>query len=82
MLYMKGSQQNMRRKVNYLDNDVIKNSFSLPNSELLNLKDFDSTERFKQKLVAYLEFCNKHRIKPELKCELSAFRRQQALSVA
>ena len=82
MLREKGIRQSMSRKGNCLDNAVIENFFGLLKSELLYLQDFQSMERFKQELFAYLDYYNNRRIKAKLKGLPPALHRQQALSAA
>ena len=82
MLQEKGIRQSMSRKGNCLDNAVIENFFGLLKSELLYLQEFQSTEHFKQELVAYLDYYNNRRIKAKLKGLPPAIHRQQALSAA
>lgn len=70
----------MSRKDNCLDNAVMENFFGLLKSELLYLQEFQSTEHFKLKLYAYLDYYNNHRIKAKLNGLPPAIHRQQALS--
>ena len=82
MLKTKGILQSMSRKGNCLDNAAMENFFGLLKSELLYLQKFESMEHFKQKLLAYLDYYNNHRIKAKLKGLSPAIHRQQALLVA
>ena len=53
MLNDKGIRQSISQKGNCLYNAVIKNFFGILKSELLYLKDFESMEHFKQKLIIW-----------------------------
>ena len=46
----------MSRKGNCLDNAVMANFFGLLKSELLYLKEFDSSDPFKTELIEYLDY--------------------------
>ena len=72
----------MSRKGNCLDNAVAENFFGLLKSELLYLQKFQSMQRFKQELVAYLDYYNNQRIKEKRKGLPPTIHRQQALSAA
>ena len=82
MLREKGIRQSMSRKGNCLDNAVIENFFGMLKSELLYLQEFQSIEHFKQELIEYMDYYNKHRIKAKLKGLPPAIHSQQALSAA
>ena len=62
MLRAKGIWQSMSRKGSCTGNAVVKNFFRLLKSELFYLEKFQSMEQFKQKLVAYLAYCNTEQI--------------------
>ncbi len=57
----------MSRKGNCLDNAVIENFFCLLKSELLYLQKFEFLERFKHKLIDYLDYCSNRRIMVSLR---------------
>ena len=82
MLKSKGIRQSMRRKGNCLDNAVVENFLGPIKSELLYLQKFQSMEHFRRELIHYLDYCNNHCIKVQLKGLPPALHRQQALSVA
>lgn len=57
----------MSRKGNCLDNAVMENFFGLLKSELFYLKEFETTEQFKQELENYIHYYNHKRMKAKLK---------------
>jgi putative transposase len=67
LLAEKSIQQSMSRKGNCYDNAVIENFFGLLKSEFFNDQGFTSVEDFQKKLIAYLDYYNKVRIKVKLK---------------
>lgn len=57
----------MPHKGNCLNNAVVENSFGLLKSELLYLREFESTAHFEKELHEYIEYYNHKRTKAKLK---------------
>lgn len=62
----RGIVQSMSRKGNCLDNAIMESFFGLMKAELLYLQEWDSTEQFKNELIAYIHYYNNNRIKLRL----------------
>ncbi len=56
----------MSRKVNGLDNAIIKNFFGALKSALFYTQKFKSTEQLKQQMQDYINYYNNERIIPNL----------------
>lgn len=63
MLKEKGTTQSMSRKATCLDHAVAEHSFGLLKTELFYLEKFDSIDQLEKAIVAYIGYCNNHRIK-------------------
>lgn len=63
VLKEKGTTQSMSRKATFLDHAVAEHFFGLLKTELFYLETFDSIDQLEKAIVAYIGYCNNHRIK-------------------